>query len=78
VIKEEGATFALGCILQLSNGRKAKQCVTEVATINNMFLKQAASVITPSHEVSVPCKMGVLAYLSSSVVAGQCGVSTQA
>jgi hypothetical protein len=46
----------------------------------NMFLKQAAALITPSsHEVSFPCTVEVLTYLLSiSVVAVQCGVLTQA
>jgi hypothetical protein len=51
-------------------------CVTKVATavkmmMYNMLLKQAAAVIAPSsHEVSFPHAV--------HVVAGQCGVLTQA
>jgi hypothetical protein len=77
---KRGGTLVLGCILQLSNGRKVnvlKHCVPKVATavnmmLYNMFLQQVAAVITPSHEVSFPCTVEDLTYLSISVVAGQC------
>jgi hypothetical protein len=62
-----------------------KQYVTKLATavnmmLYNMFLKQAAAVITASsQEVRFPCTVEVLTYvLSISVVAPKCGVSAQA
>jgi hypothetical protein len=89
IFEEEACASGLGCILQLSMSQKSEcfetVCVTKVATavnrmMYNMFSKQAAAVIAPSsHEVSFPHAVQVLKYLlSTSVVAGHCGVLTQA
>jgi hypothetical protein len=69
-----------GYVQLLSKWQKSKcfETVYDWSGNNNMFLKQAASVIIPSHEVSFPYTMEVLAYLFTSVVAGQCDVFTPA